>query len=72
MIDDFRKLSLFKGGKAKRKKARQDKGHRAELIAFLQALREGGPSPLPLAEVVRSTLVTFKILSSLSKGGHIL
>lgn len=32
--------------------ASQDKGHAAELLAWLRALRAGGPSPIPLDEIV--------------------
>ena len=71
VIDDFRKLSLFKGGKAKHKKAKQDKGYRAELRAFLHALKEEKFSPVPLDEVVRTTLVTFKVLESLATGRQV-
>jgi predicted dehydrogenase len=38
---------------------RQDKGHRAAVVAFLQAIREGGPSPIPFDELVEVTQVSF-------------
>ena len=45
VLDDFRALTLSRGGDATRAKATQDKGHRAEARAFVKALRAGGPPP---------------------------
>ena len=71
VLDDFRRVTLSRGGRKQRLGgwlARPDKGHRAEMRAFLDALRRGAPSPIPFDEAVRSTLVTFKILESLRTG----
>jgi predicted dehydrogenase len=38
---------------------RQDKGHIAVVAAFLQAVRAGGPSPIPFDELVEVTQVSF-------------
>jgi predicted dehydrogenase len=38
---------------------RQDKGHRAAVAAFLQAIRAGRPSPIPFDELVEVTQVSF-------------
>ena len=38
---------------------RQDKGHRAAVAAFLQAIREAGSSPIPFDELVEVTQVSF-------------
>jgi predicted dehydrogenase len=38
---------------------RQDKGHEAEIQAFVEAVRDGGASPIPfekIVEVPRTTL----------------
>ncbi|MCL6589619.1 MAG: bi-domain-containing oxidoreductase [Firmicutes bacterium] len=40
---------------------RQDKGHRAEIESFIEAVRTGAPSPIPFAELVEVTEVSFKI-----------
>ena len=52
-LDNFRKLTGygwpgFKGMKS----IRQDKGHQAEIRAFIDAVRSSGPSPIPFEEVV--------------------
>ncbi len=43
---------------------RQDKGHRAAVAAFLQAIREGGPSPIPFDELVEVTQVSFAVANA--------
>jgi predicted dehydrogenase len=71
VIDDFRRVILSRNGKTRRIGrwwSRQDKGHRAEMVAFLEAIRTGGPSPIPFDQAVLSTLVTFKVLESLHTG----
>lgn len=68
VIEDFKELVLWQNGKRKRRKQKQDKGHKAEIKAFLQAVEQGEPSPVPLDEAVNTTLATFKILRSLEIG----
>jgi len=48
----FRKMSLW----------RQDKGHAAAVAAFLDAVRQGRPSPIPLEEVIEVTRATFQVV----------
>jgi len=36
----------------------QDKGHAAEVAAFIRAVREGGPPPIPVEEILEVTEVT--------------
>ena len=48
VIDDFRSASLHRGGRgAASSRASRDKGHRAEVRAFLEAVRTGGSDPHP-------------------------
>jgi predicted dehydrogenase/threonine dehydrogenase-like Zn-dependent dehydrogenase len=54
----FRKLSLW----------RQDKGQKACTAAFVDAIRNGGVSPIPFAELMETTRVTFDVVEALSKG----
>ncbi len=65
-LDDFRTLRLYRGGRAAvvRHRLRQDKGHRQECAAFVQAIRAGGPSPIPLADLVATTRATFRAVES--------
>ncbi|MCC6744161.1 MAG: hypothetical protein IT175_09895, partial [Acidobacteria bacterium] len=46
----------------------QDKGHAAEVSSFVDSVRSGGPSPIPLDSQIATTLTTFAILESLRTG----
>lgn len=72
-IDNFLSLSVTEGGRTKVEKAGlgQDKGHRAELEAFVRAVSQGGPAPVDEAELVETSLGTIAILDSLREGRRI-
>jgi len=65
-LEDFRRLETVRGGKKKvsRSILRQDKGHRREWEAFVTALRAGGESPIPLAQIVNTMMATFALEES--------
>jgi len=66
---DFKKLVVYGGGRPFKKALwTQDKGQKAEVKAFLDAARQGGASPIPIAEIFSATDVTFKILESIRTG----
>ncbi|HEX6938350.1 MAG TPA: bi-domain-containing oxidoreductase [Longimicrobiales bacterium] len=67
VIDDFRRAE-FRGARNERWKGRQDKGHRAEMEAFIRAVREGGPPPIPLAELENASRATLLAARSLRTG----
>jgi predicted dehydrogenase/threonine dehydrogenase-like Zn-dependent dehydrogenase len=58
VIDDFRRLELHRHGAREERTSARDKGHAAELRAFLQAIRTGVPAqdPSELLAVSRATL----------------
>jgi len=60
--DDFRRLTGY-GWKGFREMRlwRQDKGHAAEVAAFVAAMGKGGPTPIPFEEVVEVTWTTLEI-----------
>ncbi len=70
VLEDFRRLELVCRGRKQvfRSLFGQDKGHRGEWEAFIAALRTGGDSPLPLAEIVTTMLATFALETSRSSG----
>ena len=72
MIDDFNRGEIVTKGKCKKLNGKflgsQDKGHRAELEAFVQAVKSNGEMPIPFPEIVMTTLTTFKIIESIRKG----
>lgn len=71
-IDNFLSLSVTAGGKTKVEKALgQDKGHRAELEAFVRAVASGGAAPVDEAELLETSLATIAILDSLRDGRRV-
>lgn len=62
LLDDFRSLQLDTGSKrVLNQKAwfSQDKGHAAELAAFIEAVRQGTPMPISLESLLATTEATF-------------
>ena len=72
-IEDFRRLAITGNGRVRKKRSygRQDKGHRAELRAFVEAVVAGGPPPVEERQLVNSSLATIAVLESLAKGTRI-
>lgn len=71
-IDDFKEL-VVNGPKGTRKiKSVQDKGHKAEVEAFANALRNGKPAPISFDELYNATSSTFKVLESIAINGKTL
>jgi polar amino acid transport system substrate-binding protein len=69
VIDDFKSLTLYAGGKKKEKKLlSQDKGQKAEVKTFLDAILQGTASPIPFEEIYSTSKVTFGILGSIRTG----
>jgi predicted dehydrogenase len=68
-VDDFRTLRTWttKGERVTRLPA-QDKGHRAEVAAFLEAVRRGGPAPIPAAALYATTRATIRLVESAATG----
>jgi len=65
-IDDFRAAAFVRNGKHWRRRSFSvDRGHRAELRAFVACLRRGREFPVPFAEHVNTSLATFAIQESL-------
>ncbi len=67
-LDDFTSLRLVARGASKVHRTKQDKGHHDEIAAFMRALADGSPAPIPFADAVRTTLVTFALLESCRSG----
>jgi predicted dehydrogenase len=67
-ISDFSTLELASNGKSKRSKARRDKGHEREISATLEAIRSGGSSPIPFAELMEVSEATFAIEEAIGSG----
>lgn len=67
IIDDFRTGEHYAGGSHRRLKT-PGKGHEEEVHAFLESVRTGQPSPIPLDSLALTTAATFAILDSLRTG----
>jgi predicted dehydrogenase/threonine dehydrogenase-like Zn-dependent dehydrogenase len=70
MIDNFRKLTIVANGKEKKTGGGldQDKGHKAELAAFVKAVAEAGKAPVDEGELIESSLATIAIGEALRSG----
>jgi predicted dehydrogenase len=61
-MDNFRKLTGFAWpGFRKMNLWRQDKGQKACVAAFVNAIRDGGVAPIPFAEIVEVTRVSIEL-----------
>jgi predicted dehydrogenase/threonine dehydrogenase-like Zn-dependent dehydrogenase len=70
ILDDFRRLELFRNGRKQITRARwkQDKGHAAEMQAFVNATLGKVPAPIPFEQIVGSTLATIRLKNSCQTG----
>jgi len=69
ILEDFRRLELIRNGRKQITRARwgQDKGHKAEMQAFVDVLRSKTP-PIPFEQLVGSTLATLRLQNSSQTG----
>jgi len=66
VIDDFRSASIHREGKHRSKRwPMRDKGHRAEVNAFLGAVITGAKTPIPEEESILSTALTLAAARSI-------
>lgn len=68
IMKNFTELEFYRGeGKPQIVKG-QGKGHREEVLAFIDAIKTGAPSPIPFDSMLATTIATFAINESLSTG----
>jgi polar amino acid transport system substrate-binding protein len=65
VINDFKSMILYGKKKETFKQKKQDKGHKSEIEAYIAAIKNGLPSPIPFEELYNSSLATFKVIESL-------
>ncbi len=67
VLDNFRHLELARDGRRRveRSRLRQDKGHRAQMAAFVEAARTGAPAPIPWDEILAVSRATFAVVRCL-------
>ena len=69
VMNNFQSVELHSGGKSWVKElGAVDKGQRAEVEAFVQAITRGDASPISFGSLVNTTRATFAVLSSLAIG----
>lgn len=64
VLDNYRKLTGYGFSRFSRMAGRQDKGHRALLLALAKQLRAGGQPPIPFADSVNATQTMLAALQS--------
>lgn len=68
-LDNFRRLTGYGWTQFRRSRLwRMDKGHVAEAAAFLRAVRDGGPAPIPIDELFETTRVSVDVLRAARTG----
>lgn len=67
IIDDFKTMRVFSKDEKKYKLKSQDKGHAAELTAFIDALKNGQSSPIGFEELYQSSMASFMVLQSIKE-----
>ena len=73
-LDDFSKVSVVRGRSTwstPRIPRGKDKGQAAQLDAFLDAVRTGGPMPISIPSLAATTRVTFAVNASLAAGAPV-
>jgi len=67
VIDNWRRLDSYDWAGMPTMRLRQNKGHDAEIGAFLQRVREGGAPLIPFAELDLVTRATLAVVQSLTR-----
>jgi predicted dehydrogenase/threonine dehydrogenase-like Zn-dependent dehydrogenase len=68
IIDDFCTLELSREGKTTTIKSRRDKGHSREVELTVEAMRNGGPSPIAFEQLVEVTKACFAVHQAIASG----
>jgi predicted dehydrogenase/threonine dehydrogenase-like Zn-dependent dehydrogenase len=65
VMDDYVSLTTVKDGKRNVQSGAQDKGWRAEMSAFAEAIKSGGEAPIPYEQLIGVTKSTFAAVESI-------
>lgn len=72
ILDNYRTLALHQGNKRRTKKlVNQQKGFAEEVAAFVRALRDGAPMPIPYESLIAVTQTCFLIHESLDQSAPV-
>jgi polar amino acid transport system substrate-binding protein len=67
VIDDFQRFSLCHGRRKEEVAAKQDKGHRAALAAFIECCQGKRERPFSLADLADTTRITFTMRDGIER-----
>ena len=68
-IDDFKDLKIH-GKSLKSISSSQDKGHKLEVIQFIDCIENGKPAPISFESIYNTTLATFIVIDSMMNNGQ--
>ena len=71
VLDNFRTLHLYRGTHRSIRKSRMDKGHEALLRAVVGSAASGEAQPVPLDEILLSSMATLAILQSINEAAPV-
>jgi polar amino acid transport system substrate-binding protein len=70
IIHDFKSMDVYGKGHKTENLSKQDKGHKAEMTAFVSAVENGKASPIAFGEIYNSTLATIRVQESVMQQGR--
>ena len=70
-LNNFKTLTVTSGGTTQKSGINQDKGYKNSLIAFVEAVKSGGPAPIDEEELLETSHATLAILESLRTGRRV-
>lgn len=65
IVEDFKELKILGSKSHTIKMKKQDKGHAAEIEAFIKSIKDGLPSPITFNELYMSSIATFKVIAAI-------
>lgn len=68
VIDDYREVQLAAGGKVEKLKLTSGKGHKEEVVAFIDSIKRGGTAPISWSELRSVSLASILAVRSLREG----
>jgi predicted dehydrogenase len=68
IMKNFTELEFYRGSGKPHVVKGQGKGHQEEVLAFIDAIKNGTSSPIQFDSMLATTVVTFAVLESLSTG----
>jgi polar amino acid transport system substrate-binding protein len=70
IIHDFKSMDIYGKSHKAENLNKQDKGHKAEMTAFVNAIEKGKISPVSFEEIYNSTLATIRVQESVMQQGR--